>query len=86
MATTETTTEKKPRKPAVRKPLYVLIPTGDDERAPYTVVIVKTLGEVRKAIEDAKVDGSTPTAMARVIVLRAQKLPMKLSTQVTIKF
>lgn len=78
--------EKKQRKKPERKRMYVLVPISNDDDAPYRLSIVKSRDEVRKVLEAAHVDGRTPTAMARVIVLRAQQVTLKMNTQVVFRF
>jgi hypothetical protein len=86
---TETDDEKKPKKPRKapeRKPLYVLMPVSEEPDAPYRIAVVKSKPEVTKALEAAHIDGKTPVAMSRVMIVRGISLSLKLSTQTVIRF
>ena len=96
---TENQGDDKPKRVVNRKPLYVLVPTGyvdkivgegDDAvmaRAPEGYKLlgqVMTKKEVGKLLSD---EGFDPTnGIENVLVIRGQVLPIKLSTQVVVKF
>lgn len=94
--------EEKPKRTVMRKPLYVLVPTGyeeevvapvDDEANVTTLkrpVGYKLLGKVetKKQVSEllSQAGLDVTNGVEDVIVLRANPLPIKVSTQVLVRF
>lgn len=63
-------------------------PTGEKKSVPATYKLVKCASkkEVTKTLNDAGIDVTRTDLLAHIQMWRADPLPLKLSTQVTIKF
>jgi hypothetical protein len=86
----------KPKRVVKRKALWLCVPkeygeivndNGDIDRSPITYELYEcaTKGEIEKVLQKLKLD-ITNVKLEHVKIFRADPIPLRLSTQVTIKF